>query len=1226
MDEKTVASFYQLINNLIDAKLSKVDHLEICQIVSDDNGSGKYNIKLLSGENTIVHDVVTSRKTSFKNGDYVYILKIHNNLSNSIIIGGNSPHIKQTVQVTEEEIIKYRVYFTLGDYVNFGYLSTNPNAERGDPSGTEYDPGTIVYYFVEKYADDVSYRYECSGTQINGDIYRLGSVSIRDQDIILSNISGVTRYNAGQYAITTTVVNGTVGSSSATTIQEGMTATVYISPDAHYDMPYQADFTVTGCTISSFNRSTGALVIAKASGNTDPVTISVTCISTETYDLSFTLGSHIRWVVWTLNGVEQENISSSVTFSNALTYGDSLSWYAVPNNHYETEHDVNNPVIVSKVTDDLSYSITASLVQCAVTFTLGDYVTNAFTSTNSSATSGYDSGHTYEYGTTVYYFVEKYDNDERYSYSCSGTYISGNIYRIGEITSLTENNGNLGALSNVTANPHLYTLTINKNATISKIYYKVGSAATYTESTTTVSTYVPYNSSYSWYAVAASGYSYTEYTSANPCTQTMPASDVSYTPTGTPLYSLNIVLGTGITSILYSIGSKDNFEGPFNSDQTITDLAPGTKYYIYAVPTSSQSATYVVNYYSAGTALEGTISSQDVTETINGIRQYTYTTGTKEGIGSLTAYRSASDYVGATIGQINNNSAIYVNDKLYFAVTGEPGYTITNNYYDASHTLSVYSNVTGVNYVTATIISYTVTANITNGTYLGPGSVNYGTTNTASITPGTGYSYPSSITITGVGIADWTYDNTTGEIMFRNPVDNVVITGTCPGIPLNIPQLNTVCDQYFTKIRFIVTNPSSNPTVNASYDYTYETQSGTFSGTVDLGTIASGATATFYINENGNTGTISEGDVTVIFTATGGYISSQRTKDLLDVTPYTIVTNISHGTVQPGSSSMFFLGQTSTIYVAASQGYDLPDTITVTGASYSWDPGYDDNLGEIIISNATQDVTITISCLQRSLTFLMGTGVVRYDYSLYSFDNYQGPFYADRIEYDIPIGSNYYYYSVPDTGYVTNYPSGSPYAGQLTSQDTTVNLTCIPVYSYSNGTKTGVASLTTYRVSSNYNQASTGALSSSDTIYAGDQIYFVPTASSGYNVSTSYYDSNHTLTVTGNVVGVDYVTASIPTLNPPTVSLVWGSYHEWVDVVVTNPSSNPAVTLSYYVSYDTSTQYYDDADTVGTVAPGSSMTLNFAPSGGGEIISGYIDITISAPGYNSYTLEKDFDE
>lgn len=91
---------------------------------------------------------------------------------------------------------------------------------------------------------------------------------------------------------------------------------------------------------------------------------------------------------------------------------------------------------------------------------------------------------------------------------------------------------------------------------------------------------------------------------------------------------------------------------------------------------------------------------------------------------------------------------------------------------------------------------------------------------------------------------------------------------------------------------------------------------------------------------------------------------------------------------------------------------------------------------------------------------------------------------------------------------------------------------CKP-FSYAVGTKTGISSVICTRVSTQEPSASTGTVntgtpstSNFGPLYYGDEIYFTPTASSGYQIDTNtYYDSNHTLTVTGNITAVDYITA-----------------------------------------------------------------------------------------------------
>lgn len=92
MNNNNATDFLDLINSMIEDKLSKMDQVDICQIVSNDNGTNRYNIKLISDGDTVIHDVINCSKFSFSAGDYAYILKIKNQLNNAIIIGANNPN------------------------------------------------------------------------------------------------------------------------------------------------------------------------------------------------------------------------------------------------------------------------------------------------------------------------------------------------------------------------------------------------------------------------------------------------------------------------------------------------------------------------------------------------------------------------------------------------------------------------------------------------------------------------------------------------------------------------------------------------------------------------------------------------------------------------------------------------------------------------------------------------------------------------------------------------------------------------------------------------------------------------------------------------------------------------------------------------------------------------------------------------------------------------------
>ena len=56
---------------------------------------------------------------------------------------------------------------------------------------------------------------------------------------------------------------------------------------------------------------------------------------------------------------------------------------------------------------------------------------------------------------------------------------------------------------------------------------------------------------------------------------------------------------------------------------------------------------------------------------------------------------------------------------------------------------------------------------------------------------------------------------------------------------------------------------------------------------------------------------------------------------------------------------------TASIVVSAKSGYKLPDTITVSGASYTWDQ----STGTIMLSNPTNDVTVTVVAVEINLPY-----------------------------------------------------------------------------------------------------------------------------------------------------------------------------------------------------------------------------------------------------------------
>lgn len=101
MDMPIVMDFVDQIRRMIEDRVASLDQTDNCQILSNDNGSGLYDIKVwTSTGEEIVHDVVNASGYSFKNGDNAIILKIKGDLHNSIILGGNNPNTNGTSGTT----------------------------------------------------------------------------------------------------------------------------------------------------------------------------------------------------------------------------------------------------------------------------------------------------------------------------------------------------------------------------------------------------------------------------------------------------------------------------------------------------------------------------------------------------------------------------------------------------------------------------------------------------------------------------------------------------------------------------------------------------------------------------------------------------------------------------------------------------------------------------------------------------------------------------------------------------------------------------------------------------------------------------------------------------------------------------------------------------------------------------------------------------------------------
>ena len=125
MDTETIVEFLDLINDLIDKRTSSLSKVILCQIVSDDVGSGLYNVRINDTEDrpsVMYKDILNSTPFSFKNGDSAYLLIIDGDMTNAVIIAPQKPKPTNSAQenvVNNTTIINNGTSYEDGDTIQY---------------------------------------------------------------------------------------------------------------------------------------------------------------------------------------------------------------------------------------------------------------------------------------------------------------------------------------------------------------------------------------------------------------------------------------------------------------------------------------------------------------------------------------------------------------------------------------------------------------------------------------------------------------------------------------------------------------------------------------------------------------------------------------------------------------------------------------------------------------------------------------------------------------------------------------------------------------------------------------------------------------------------------------------------------------------------------------------------------------------------------------------------
>ena len=202
-------------------------------------------------------------------------------------------------------------------------------------------------------------------------------------------------------------------------------------------------------------------------------------------------------------------------------------------------------------------------------------------------------------------------------------------------------------------------------------------------------------------------------------------------------------------------------------------------------------------------------------------------------------------------------------------------------------------------------------------------------------TAASGYKLPSSVTVTN---ATSSWEPSTGVLDISNPTGDVTVTITAVTIPRYTVTMNLTNMTFLPNVTTIKEGDSQTYELTASSGYTVPAKTAV---TVTNATLSTYVAAT----SSKATMTISNptGDVT---------IKADAIKDV-----FNIVNHLTNVTANGDNPSTIAANDSVTLTYTANTGYTLPDSITVTGATYT----YNKSAGTVNVSNPTNDVSITIA-------------------------------------------------------------------------------------------------------------------------------------------------------------------------------------------------------------------------------------------------------------------------
>ena len=292
------------------------------------------------------------------------------------------------------------------------------------------------------------------------------------------------------------------------------------------------------------------------------------------------------------------------------------------------------------------------------------------------------------------------------------------------------------------------------------------------------------------------------------------------------------------------------------------------------------------------------------------------------------------------------------------------------------------------------LITYSITRNITNGTYSGSTTIAQGGTAQVQIIPNQYFICPTEITVNGVvgtsgstGVT-WTYNSETGIISLSNPSGNVTITCACTRNQATVTFANTtnytITDQQGQAI-----TPPYIIDIGGTFTFAITANSGYSVADVSSNMMTISNASILYYTSN--------------LDYTKAYVSINNATDnvtitLNDIVAYSVAGIITNGTMSGGYIAPYS-DAISYFSITPNSGYSYPTTVSVNNAILA---SYDPSDGTGAIRNPSGNVTIMATCMMRLSAPTVAQAndnltITKGDNNTTSFDIYDGDTYKLNV-------------------------------------------------------------------------------------------------------------------------------------------------------------------------------------------------------------------------------------